>query len=99
MNDKNLSPNPSPGSFYVENLGCAKNQVDAEVMIASLKREGWTYSRENPEEADLIIVNTCGFIKSAQKEAVDTLLEAKKEYPGKKAVSYTHLTLPTKRIV
>ncbi len=87
MNDKNLSPNPSPGSFYVENLGCAKNQVDAEVMIASLKREGWTYSRENPEEADLIIVNTCGFIKSAQKEAVDTLLGAKKEYPGKKVVA------------
>lgn len=87
MNDKDLSPNPSPGSFYVENLGCAKNQVDAEVMIASLKREGWTYSRENPEEADLIIVNTCGFIKSAQEEAVDTLLGAKNEYPDKKVIA------------
>ena len=57
--------------FYVENLGCAKNQVDAEVMIASLKHQGWTYAPENPEAADLIIVNTCGFIKSAQEEACE----------------------------
>ncbi len=75
----------SPGAFYVENLGCAKNQVDAEVMIASLKRSGWTYTPENPENADPIIVNTCGFIKSAQEEAVDTLLGAKRDYPGKKS--------------
>ena len=77
----------SPGAFYVENLGCAKNQVDAEVMIASLKRSGWTYTPENPENADLIIVNTCGFIKSAQEEAVDTLLGAKRDYPGKKVIA------------
>ena len=84
---KNSSPGTSPGSFYVENLGCAKNQVDAEVMIASLKREGWIYMKENPEDADLIIVNTCGFIKTAQEEAVDTLLGAKREYPGKKVIA------------
>ena len=66
---------PRAGTFYVENLGCAKNQVDAEVMIASLKRAGWKYTPDHPEDADLIIVNTCGFIKSAQEEAVDTLLE------------------------
>ena len=75
------------GKFYVENLGCAKNQVDAEVMIASLKNSGWTYVPENPDEADLIIVNTCGFIKSAQQEAVDTLLGAKTQYPGKKVIA------------
>jgi len=87
MDEQNLSPGSSPGFFYVENLGCAKNQVDAEVMIASLKRKGWTYTRDNPEDADLIIVNTCGFIKSAQEEAVDTLLGAKREYPGKKVIA------------
>lgn len=75
------------GAFYVENLGCAKNQVDAEVMIASLKRAGWEYSPDHPEDADLIIVNTCGFIKSAQEEAVSTLLGAKREYPGKKVIA------------
>ncbi len=75
------------GIFYVENLGCAKNQVDAEVMIASLKEAGWEYSPEDPESADLIIVNTCGFIRSAQEEAVDTLLGAKRDYPGKKVIA------------
>jgi ribosomal protein S12 methylthiotransferase len=75
------------GKFYIENLGCAKNQVDAEVMIASLKKSGWIYVPENPGEADLIIVNTCGFIKSAQQEAVDTLIGAKNQYPGKKVIA------------
>ncbi len=74
-------------SFYIENLGCAKNQVDAEVMIASLKRSGWEYLPDNPGEAELIIVNTCGFIRSAQEEAVNTLLGATREYPGKKVMA------------
>ena len=74
-------------NFYIENLGCAKNQVDAELIIATLKDRGWVYCADKPEDADLIIVNTCGFIKSAQEEAVDTLLRAKKDYPGKKIVA------------
>jgi ribosomal protein S12 methylthiotransferase len=77
----------SKGKFYVENLGCAKNQVDAEVMIASLRHSGWEYVPGRPEDADLIIVNTCGFIRSAQKEAVDTLLGARRDYPGKKIIA------------
>ncbi|MCK5248668.1 MAG: MiaB/RimO family radical SAM methylthiotransferase, partial [Spirochaetaceae bacterium] len=64
------------GAFYVENLGCAKNQVDAEVMIASLKRAGWEYSPDHPEDADLIIVNTCGFIQEAKEQSIETILEA-----------------------
>lgn len=75
------------GVFYVENLGCAKNQVDAEVIIASLKESGWRYAPDNPSEADLIIVNTCGFIRSAQQEALDALIGAKREYPGKRVVA------------
>ena len=81
------SSDQQTGTFYIENLGCAKNQVDAEVMIASLKRVGWKYTPDHPEDADLIIVNTCGFIKSAQEEAVNTLLGAKREYPGKKVIA------------
>ena len=69
--------------FFVENLGCAKNQVDAEIMIAALQNEGWFFVSE-PSEADLIIVNTCGFIQSAKEESVRTALDMKKEYPGKK---------------
>ncbi len=77
----------SPGKFYIENLGCAKNQVDAETMIAVMQEAGWTYVESNPEEAQLIIVNTCGFIRTAQEESVNTLLGVKKEYPDAKVLA------------
>jgi len=55
-------------SVYVENLGCSKNQVDAEVMLACLSDE-FTLTEE-AGEADLILVNSCGFIQSAREESV-----------------------------
>lgn len=55
-------------------LGCAKNLVDAEAMLGWLVREGFKITT-NPAEADVIIVNTCGFIHSAKQESVDTILE------------------------
>lgn len=72
-------------TFYIENLGCAKNQVDAEVMANKLVKDGYVCinGAENAAEtADVIIVNTCAFIESARKEAIDvffTLNDAKKE--------------------
>ncbi len=72
--------------FYIENLGCAKNQVDAEVMLESLTESGhWIYS-ETAEEADLILVNTCGFIEPARIESIDTIFELREAYPEKKIV-------------
>ncbi len=70
-------------TFYLENLGCSKNQVDAEVMIASMEKDGWTYTRES-DKAELIIVNTCGFIEAAREESIDTAISFRKIYPGKK---------------
>ena len=55
-------------------LGCAKNQTDAETMLAILQDEGYTIVSE-PEDADAIIVNTCGFIDSAKQETINTTLE------------------------
>lgn len=56
-------------------LGCPKNQVDAEMMLYSLKQAG--YEIGVPEsEADAIIVNTCGFIEEAKREAIENILEA-----------------------
>jgi len=55
-------------------LGCAKNQVDAEVMLGLLKNAGFNIVNES-EDADIIIINTCGFIESAQQESVETILE------------------------
>ena len=56
-------------------LGCPKNQVDAEMMLASLKNGGYEIAAEETE-ADAIIINTCGFIEDAKKEAIENILEA-----------------------
>ena len=58
----------------VVSLGCSKNLVDSEVMVPQLSRLGYSISSD-PSEASLILVNTCGFLKSAVQEAVDAILE------------------------
>lgn len=55
-------------------LGCPKNQVDAEVMLASLKKEGYDLTAE-AGLADVVIINTCGFIEDAKKESIENILE------------------------
>ena len=59
---------------FLETLGCARNQIDSEVMAGRLEASGHRITDE-PGEADAIIVNTCGFIKDALEEAVDTIIE------------------------
>ena len=54
--------------------GCSKNLVDTEMMIGIFKKEKYNIVN-NPEDADIIIVNTCGFIKTAKEEAINTILE------------------------
>lgn len=56
-------------------LGCPKNQVDAEAMLYSLNEAGFIIGAEE-SEADVIIINTCGFIEDAKKEAIENILEA-----------------------
>ena len=73
-------------SFYIESLGCSKNQVDSEAIGASLINDGWTWV-DNIEESSLIIVNTCGFIEGAKKEAVDVLFDIRNQYPDKKVIA------------
>lgn len=55
-------------------LGCDKNLVDSEVMLGLLAEKGYTFT-DDETKADIIIVNTCGFIKDAKEESVNTLLE------------------------
>jgi ribosomal protein S12 methylthiotransferase len=55
-------------------LGCPKNQVDAEVMLGQLVREGYQVTLD-PDDADVLIVNTCSFIQPAKEESIDTILE------------------------
>ncbi len=73
--------------IYIESLGCSKNLVDSELILGSLKKSGHQISSE--EEADVIIVNTCGFIGDAKKESVNAildLLEYKKSGSCKKLI-------------
>jgi ribosomal protein S12 methylthiotransferase len=60
--------------LYMVSLGCPKNLVDSEVMLAALEQAGYTVV-EAPEQASVILVNTCGFIRPAVEEAIDTILE------------------------
>lgn len=58
----------------IVSLGCAKNQVDLEEILAYLKKNGFE-TVSDPELSDIILVNTCGFIESAKKESIDAILD------------------------
>ena len=70
---------------YIESLGCAKNQVDAEVMLKQLEAKGYERTEE-VAAADLVLVNTCGFIDTAREESVDTFFSLRKQNPKAKFV-------------
>ena len=72
-------------SFYIEHLGCAKNQVDAEIMIETLINSGYT-EQEEAETAEVVIINTCGFIGPAKEETIEVTLTFRAAYPDKKIV-------------
>ena len=55
-------------------LGCSKNLVDTEMTIGLFKKNNFKIVN-NPEQADIIVINTCGFIESAKQEAINTILE------------------------
>ena len=61
-------------SVGIVSLGCAKNRVDAEMMMFQLNQAGFQL-KEDPAMADAVIVNTCGFIESAKQESIDEILE------------------------
>lgn len=64
-------------TVYIETLGCSKNEVDSEIMRSILNKENFDYTT-NPENANIIIVNTCGFIEDAKEESIDTIFEMSK---------------------
>jgi len=63
-----------PNSFHLISLGCAKNLVDSQVLWSLLSQRGFT-PVENPEQAEFIIINTCGFIHDAREESLKELRE------------------------
>ena len=59
--------------FYVETLGCPKNDVDSDKIVGTLLADG-LIATDDPSLADLVVVNTCAFIEDARKESIDTVL-------------------------
>lgn len=83
-------PASAPGiaqRVYFISLGCPKNQVDSEVMLGEVSAHGHAIA-ESPEDADVIVVNTCAFIDAAKEESIDTILEMAehKKHSGQKLV-------------
>ena len=71
--------------FFIDQHGCAKNQTDGELIAGFLIERGYEFTL-NAEEADFILVNSCGFIQSAKKESIDAVCNIKKAYPKAKLV-------------
>jgi ribosomal protein S12 methylthiotransferase len=71
--------------FYIDQHGCAKNQVDGEEIAARLEDGGHEYV-STAEAADLVIVNSCGFIESAKRESIEATIAIKARWPGKKVL-------------
>lgn len=65
---------PQKTTIGFVNLGCSKNQVDSEIMLGTLVTEGFQLTGD-PKQADVVIVNTCGFIEEAKEESINTILE------------------------
>ena len=61
------------GRFYIETLGCPKNQVDSDKLVGTLLSDGME-AADDAESADLVVVNTCAFIDAARRESIDTVL-------------------------
>src|SRR6202165_5907737 len=79
-----ISGPAAPAKVGFVSLGCPKNLVDSEVMMGMLAQAGAELT-PNAEDADVIVVNTCSFIGSAQQESIDTILEMARHKTGGKA--------------
>jgi len=77
------------GRVALVNLGCPKNLVDGEILLARLRDAGWN-PVDDPDDADVLVVNTCTFIDPARRESVEALLDAvawKEARPGRRLVA------------
>ncbi|MCE2808130.1 MAG: radical SAM protein, partial [Actinobacteria bacterium] len=60
-------------SFWIETLGCPKNEVDSDKLVGTMLADGLVPA-ESPELADVVVVNTCAFVEQARQESIDTIL-------------------------
>ena len=75
------------GRYWLQTLGCPKNQVDSDKLDGHLAGRGVSCRADDPDEADLVVVNTCAFIEPARQESIDTVLTlADRRRPGARLV-------------
>jgi ribosomal protein S12 methylthiotransferase len=85
-----VSEPPAPAKVGMISLGCAKNLVDAEIMLGSVLQHGMEIT-SSADEADVLVVNTCAFIDSAKEESIEAILDAHQQRglgkkPGQKLI-------------
>ncbi|MBQ8955896.1 MAG: 30S ribosomal protein S12 methylthiotransferase RimO [Lachnospiraceae bacterium] len=73
---------------FIDTLGCAKNEYDSQVLAAKLIDRGCAITLDS-EEADILIVNTCGFIDDAKRESIERILQLSDNYAGRKKLVVT----------
>ena len=81
-------PLPEPQRVHLVSLGCPKNLVDSETLLGHIGRAGYVLT-DGADDADILVVNTCGFIDNAKEESIQAILEAcghKEDDPSKKVV-------------
>lgn len=71
-------PVPTARKVAIVTLGCARNEVDSEELAGALRAEDWQLV-ESPDEADAVLVNTCGFVTEAKRESIETVLSLKSD--------------------
>lgn len=82
----------TPNTFHLISLGCAKNLVDSQGLWSLLSQQGFTLV-EDPNQAEFIIINTCGFIHDAQQESLQALQEfSENKRRGQKLIAAGCLT-------
>ena len=72
-------------TYFLSRHGCAKNQVDAELIVGALSDKGWQLV-DDAADAAVIVINSCGFIESAKKESLDAVFQARNENPAAKII-------------
>lgn len=71
---KKIDVRPAATTIGFVNLGCSKNQVDSEIMLGTLVTDGFQLT-DDAQQAEVVIINTCGFIEEAKQESINTILE------------------------
>ncbi|HMA63284.1 MAG TPA: 30S ribosomal protein S12 methylthiotransferase RimO, partial [bacterium] len=61
-------------TFYITTLGCSKNTVDSEILRGKLQQAGMQWTQ--PDDCEVLIINTCGFILDAKEESIDAIMDA-----------------------